>query len=215
MSAIHGGDYSFDVFISYPRRLYQQSEDETEHACGQWLRSLFLPFFKSCLSDLLPHSPHIFLDVDEIQAGDKWLEVLRRALSVSRCLVPVWSPPYFRSPHCLWEWQTFLRRGPGVVVPIGWTKSFSFFPDEARATQIYDFSRYAFPNPALMTTRKGMPFYESIRDFAERVAQAVLASPAFVDGDPRFQPGEIPAAPPRPALPLIPLGATGVGTAVA
>jgi hypothetical protein len=204
-------DYAYDVFISYPRRLYQESPDDTEHVCGQWLRSSFLPFFKSCLSDIVPYAPQIFMDVENLRAGDAWQEVIRAALRASRCLVPVWSAPYFRSRFCLWEWQSFQRRGANLVVPIGWTKPLAFFPAEARATQIYDFSRYAFPNPGLTASEKGMPFYETIRDFAQAVADKMLVAPAFDGRDARFEPVDVPTVtPPRPKIHLVPLGAPPV-----
>ena len=202
--------YSYDVFISYPRRLYAEGDDATEHACGEWLRLLFLSFFKSCLSDELPISPRVFLDVEDLPAGVQWLDVLGHALVTSRCLVPVWSASYFRSRYCLWEWGSFQKRGEGLVVPIGWTKPKPFFPKAALDTAHFDFSEYAFPNPAYLNTPDGVGLQRLIREFAARVAEVVMAVPACAPEDDRFVLPKLPSRPERQKIPLMRLGGGNV-----
>ena len=199
--------YAYHAFISYPRRLYAEGDDGTEHACGEWLRMLFIDFFKSCLSDELPESARVFLDVDEIPTGASWPQVLASSLSTSCCLIPVWSASYFRSRHCLWEWESFRKRGEGLVVPIGWTKPKAFFPEAALETNFHDFSRYAYPNPAYLRTEEGVGLQRAIRDFAIEVAKAISLAPQFSEQDTRFLPSELPPPPPKKKLPFVRLGA--------
>ena len=198
------GEYAYHVFISDPRRLYAEGANGIEHACGEWLRTLFLDFFTSCLSDALPENARIFLDTQAIRGGVSWRAELERALSTSCCLVPIWSPPYFRSHYCLWEWYSFRQRGSGLVVPIGWTDS-ARFPEEARQIQIRDFSPYAFTNPGLLRTEQGVGLQKAVRELADDVARAVAVAPPYSATDQRFRVAELPPPVPKAKIPFMSL----------
>jgi hypothetical protein len=156
------------------------------------------------LSDALPENARIFLDTEALRGGVAWREELERALSASCCLVPIWSPPYFRSNYCLWEWHTFRQRGAGLVVPIGWTGS-ERFPEEAKQIQIRDFSPYAFTNPGLLRTEHGVGLQKAVRDLADDVARAIAAAPPYSAGDPRFRVAELPPPVPKAKIPFMSL----------
>ncbi len=143
----------------------------------------------------------------DIPPGAKWFDSLADALATSCCLVPVWSASYFRSRYCLWEWETFRKRGERLVVPISWTKPKPFFPAEALGIQSHDFSAYSYPNRAYLHTEEGVGMQRAIRSFAANVARAIELAPPIKASDQRFQVADLPPAPAREKIPLMRMGA--------
>src|SRR5512134_1300064 len=80
-------DYVYDVFISYRRK----------QPVMDWMRLHFFPLLEVILPECMPRAPRIFIDW-ETETGAEWPARLAQALATSRCLLPVWSPQYFRSP---------------------------------------------------------------------------------------------------------------------
>jgi hypothetical protein len=89
-------DYKFDVFFSYKRNSLTLDWTRMVH---QRLR-----FW---LSEEINRDAILFVDEDCIETGDRWPQKLREALALSRCMVCVWSPSYFRSSWCVSEWASF------------------------------------------------------------------------------------------------------------
>ena len=123
-----------------------------------------------------------FFDKQGIEAGSNWLAELQDALRVSRVLVPMYSPRYFMSKYCLWEWQAVfdpydrdLKRGnapPSPILPARWLtagltipqpyQTFQF-PDENFPPRVEDLSQ-------LMGSKKHKEGYnEFVRAFATRL----------------------------------------------
>lgn len=49
----------------------------------------------------------MFVDVGSIEVGDRWPDMLKEGLVLSRYMVGVWSPMYFQSSWCVSEWKSF------------------------------------------------------------------------------------------------------------
>ncbi|MBC7867480.1 MAG: toll/interleukin-1 receptor domain-containing protein [Gloeobacteraceae cyanobacterium ES-bin-316] len=89
--------YLYDVFISYKRGKINE----------QWLQEIFFPFFKEYLNNALPHEPKIFIDTTALTPGVDFSNEIFRNLMYSKCMVSIWSPPYFRrSEWCVKEFLT-------------------------------------------------------------------------------------------------------------
>jgi len=90
-------DYTYGVFISYRHRGHT----------AEWIKNHFYPMLEQRLPECMPvdHDTKIFLDL-KIETGSAWPDELRHALKMSRCILAVWSPDYFRSEWCLAEWHT-------------------------------------------------------------------------------------------------------------
>ena len=78
-----------DVFISYPR---------AARAKGEIIRDR-----------LEALGIHCFFDMDKIDAGDNFPDVIDRALRASSAVVCCWSPAYFESTWCMIECRERAR----------------------------------------------------------------------------------------------------------
>jgi len=75
------------------------------------------PYLKRFFQDLVQEVKRLagaeevsFRDLEDMEPGDNWPEVLARALQISRVLVAVYSKWYFSRPYCGKEIQVFLDR---------------------------------------------------------------------------------------------------------
>lgn len=86
--------YQNDVFISYKRGRINE----------EWLNEIFLPLFEDLLNNALPYEPKVFIDRTGLTPGVDFTGELMQNLLRSKCLVSIWSPPYFRrSEWCIRE----------------------------------------------------------------------------------------------------------------
>lgn len=71
--------YKYDLFISYPRSVYQ------------WVREVMLPTLTEYLNDELGYNPQIFFDAGEIVSGSDWNDTFKAALEGSKVFIFVFS----------------------------------------------------------------------------------------------------------------------------
>ena len=162
--------YKYDIFISYKR------EDETLI----WFKG-FKDWMVRWLSNELAWEPRAFLDTEDISTGDRWRQKIAGALNESRCMVCIWSPPYFRSKWCVAEWQTFNARAQEynreIIVPARYHDG-EYFPESAQAIQSRDFSKYTSLSPVFWKTELAMQFeQEHLKDYASEIAAAIHRAP--------------------------------------
>lgn len=189
--------YRYHVFLSYKRARRENGrarDDDVEI----WVKAYFEPELQRKLTNALDESAQIFYDSFEIRTGDEWQRTICTALRSSCCVVPVWSPLYFRSPWCVSEWCTFRRRGQGLVLPVTWQTQ-PRLPPAARAVQYRDFSQYTYTAPSFPQSPKYLDFEDVVKEFAGDVARAIQRAPPF---DPAWQ-IVLPEA--RPDLQVLPL----------
>jgi TIR domain len=191
--------YAFDVFLSYRRSGPGNS--------GQWVRNHFHPLLRDCLADQLGWAPRVFLDV-ETETGTIWPDHLEHALLRSRMLVCVWTPPYFRSPWCLAEWETMQARERlldgrldcALVYPVVFSDSDSF-PPAARSRQARDLKPWSNPFPAFRDSRDYDDLYKEMTGIAIELAGMLPRTPPWTDGWPVCRPAA--PTPPPPDLPML------------
>jgi hypothetical protein len=140
--------YEYDVFISYRRQRLE----------NKWLTEHFVPVFEWALNNAYQgaREPRYFFDQlhtnTEIQSGDlvdgsgiepgsRWREELEQAICKSRCMVGLWSLPYFRSRWCQIEWRSFASRTGNPLVAVSVNKYVRRAP-EAKNYQMIDISDY-------------------------------------------------------------------------
>lgn len=138
--------YRFDFFVSY-RRSYDRNGRRQETAVGAWVKQVFYPELCAIWNEQRPDA-QVFLDEESIPKGSNWPVYLMEAIRDSRCLLPIWSPPYFGSRWCSAEWESMqlrerhcqIDRGQwcGLVVPVVFHDGESF-PSAARFTQNLSF----------------------------------------------------------------------------
>lgn len=189
--------YQYDLFVSYKR------EPRDKQLVTPWLREVLNRVEYWVRQDMGGDPVRVFFDEESIEVGDDWPDELRDALLSAKCLLPVWSPEYFRSTWCVAEWQSFLLReklikengGPQckLVIPIRFHDG-KWFPDEARRITPLDLSPYTATTPAFWESKRADELDQVIKDYAPKIAELVAKAPAFDPGWPvaLHEPGESP-----------------------
>lgn len=168
--------YKYDVFISYSR----------DYPFSEWVREPFLPLFEGYLKAALNREPSIFTDQD-IPTGYAWEATLKNALAHSRCLVGIWSPNYFQSSWCKYEYFVMLYRQrelkygtnqnpSGLIVPVT-VHDGDKFPKYAREIQFKDWENYAMIGAGFRETKTFVDFQLTMREWTKEVAEAVENAP--------------------------------------
>lgn len=188
-------DYEYDVFLSYKRRQLTAS----------WIEGFKDRLTYWLTQELGGREAKVFFDIESIEVGNPWPDKLREALKVSRCLVGMWTPDYFKSRWCVSEWRSFLEREkqagiPGVrlIAPIKCHDG-EHFDSEAQSIQQFDLSQYWCTAPKnFWETVRGGEADDLLKQFARRLADIVQQAPLFnpawevVDADPEPPPASVP-----------------------
>lgn len=179
--------YHYDIFISYRR----------SQVVRDWVHNHLLGELRAWLTESLPYDPSIFVD-EEMDVGTHWPSGLEQALLRSRCMVCVWSPPYFRSRWCMAEWKTMearldhLRKAgttelPRLVYPLRFHDG-DLFPPEARDTQWRDMSPYTDYRLSYRETAGYRAFMDEVKVIAGDLATILAAAPPWEPGWPVVRP---------------------------
>lgn len=168
------GDYEHDVFFSYKRHdLMLDWNRQVTNRLRFWL------------TQELGREASMFVDETHIEAGDRWPDKLREALRLSRCMVCVWTPPYFNSDWCVSEWKSFLARerragmqAHGLIAPLK-IHDGEHFPPEAKEVQWEDVSLYTATVPAFWSSVRALELEDRIKSFAVSVAKIIGNAPPF------------------------------------
>src|SRR6266536_3822986 len=199
-------DYVYDIFISYRRR---------GHAFT-WVTEYFYPLLVNWFPDHTPpnYNISIFIDREEIKTGESWSIDLREALRLSRYLLPIWSPDYFRSDWCKAELHTMLKReemlglrqgnnASGLIYPVVF-KGAKYIPSEyTKIIQFKDLSNWGNPWSAF----KDSPEFSVLSSEVERICDdlwsKIQQAPPWQDTWPVITPDELARTlPPVPGIPL-------------
>jgi hypothetical protein len=204
-------DYLYDIFVSY----------EKDWLMNNWLKDSFLPFLQTWVRMTVPEACGrpalpIFFDRSQVEIdfptdlklqlagidpGADWNESLQKALQHSRCLVAVLNPPYFFSPWCTLEWQSFRKRaersGKTVIIPVVYYDG-SSFPLDAQSPQRIDLTQFALDGEALRKGKLYGEFQLTMKLLAQRIAAAVKDAPSFET----WELADAPAPSPEPQIGL-------------
>lgn len=168
--------YQYDVFISYRR------------PTKRWVSKYFKRLIEHYLPEALDGKPvRIFFDENDIHSGDAWEARLKKALSASKCLVPVLMPSYFTSEWCTKEFAVMEHRSlqhgfesvqkpGGLIVPITINQG-KFYPKKIQALPCYSYYR---SRGDLDKMSFWEDFEQKIADWiAKDLAKAVKRAPAW------------------------------------
>lgn len=189
--------YEFDIFLSYRR--------SGLGTAGRWVRQHFYPLLLDAYADECGGNLSVFIDLG-VEAGDHWPSRLESALSRSRLMVTVWSPPYFESPWCDAEWRTMCAReqavglaGPcrphGLIYPVVYSDG-DYFPREAQERQARSVKPWSYPREGYRESRDYDNLFDAVRLMAREIRDQLKAVPPWESGWPVVRP---PAARPAPA----------------
>lgn len=186
-------DYIYDVFVSYRRK----------PPVLTWLQNHFYPMLEQWLPNYLPVDKEVNIFIDwQIETGDSWPNKLKKALSHSRCLLPIWSPEYFRSKWCLAEWQTIKEREKILKIqsfddPSGLTFPVVFadgihFPKEAQQVQYKkDLKKWNCPFESFRDTKGIVELDKQVQFIAEELSKMIIRAPKLDLSWPIITPAEL------------------------
>ena len=167
-------DYAYDVFFSYKRH----------GQTAEWARNV-QKLLELWLSEEMRRPVTMFVDVGSIEVGDRWPDMLKEGLVLSRCMVGVWSPMYFQSSWCVSEWKSFLEREKimnmvphGLIAPVCFHDG-EHFPPEAQQVQSLDLRPYASALPAFWKSPRSLELEDRIKTLAGSVAKILQRAPPF------------------------------------
>ncbi|GIF22960.1 hypothetical protein BJ973_000682 [Actinoplanes tereljensis] len=171
--------YEYDVFLSYTRT-----------GTGRWVREHLYPALTHSLENAMPRQPRVFVDWQQ-ESGTVWPENLANALQTSRVMVPVFSPPYFRSAWCRTELATIAhrerllelgtRRHPqGLTHPVIFADG-KHFPPEAQRLQGVSLIKWGvdMTYEGYSKSPAYVGFLKAVRAFAITLADRIERVPAW------------------------------------
>ncbi|MFO1051280.1 MAG: TIR domain-containing protein [Planctomycetota bacterium] len=128
--------YEYTVFLSYHRDLRVDAVGrQSMSVVGEWVHEVFHPHLKKWLVEFDPDAKVAF-DGDLAQ-GARSEHHVRGLLTRSRCMLVVFSAPYFASRWCRAEWHSMLAReqlrdgGVELVIPVVFADG-DHFDDQAK-----------------------------------------------------------------------------------
>jgi cellulose biosynthesis protein BcsQ len=157
--------YKYDLFISYPRAVYQ------------WAREVMLPALTEYLNDELGYNPQIFFDVTETVAGSDWNDSFKVALEKSKAFLVVFaeleSKSDFLSNGLLLVESIQKATKTNIIFPVLFTQTRRDLnlPASIQGRQITDLS--PFSKDAITNSTKLNAQFGSV---VEKLAQAVANS---------------------------------------
>jgi hypothetical protein len=177
--------YLYDVFISYKRGRINE----------QWLKDIFLPVFEDYLNNELPHQPKIFIDTTALTPGVDFSNELFRNLMYSKCMVSIWSPPYFRkSEWCVKEFLTmkfkqehFKINEATIPRTLIWPvlyRDIDPLPDIASHLSYLDYSEFNVVGEAFFRNEKFLKLQEKMQEDICSIAEIINNVPPM---DPFFE----------------------------
>lgn len=159
--------YLYDVFISYSR----------DECVGGWVKKYFKPTLRKRLAAHLLTEPKVYLDTEDIPVGAEWPVYLKEALGSSKMLIPVWTPPFFRSRWCLAEWQTFIAREAELslpklrlVYPVKYSDG-TCFQDALKRYQCRDLSNWGWDCDSFGSSPEFLKFVQAVDEIARELAE--------------------------------------------
>ncbi len=161
-------EYIYDVFLSYPREIYE------------WVRELLIPALTEYLNDELGYNPQLFFDMYELNSGDSFSNKIETAVERSKSFVYIITDSSVNNKFLGFELQTILKRekefeGP-IIFPIAFGHSgmivFEDIPHELQNRHFIDFSYFKYED-TIKSTKLRSQFGQTVERLSENIAQAV------------------------------------------
>lgn len=170
--------YQYDIFLSY----------KNHHVTNPWVVKFEEKLKYWLTQELGGNEPRIFFDKESIDIGTIWPNELKDNLKVSKCLLCIWTPEYFRSKWCLSEWKSFEERERAtnrnkLIHPVQFADG-EHYPVEAQNRQTLDVRKYNATMEAFWQTVKAVELEEKIQLLASNLAKAIKAVPDYSEGFP-------------------------------
>jgi len=161
--------YNYDIFVSYKHNTYYEN----------WIFDSFLPLLtKMLLESIKGTEPRIFIDKDSIIKGSDWKQKLSEAIAYSKCMVAIWSPSYFKSDFCLFEYSSMRAKKNDLIIPFT-VHDGKDFPDDAKNIQQIECQNYARTAEYFKKSKEYYEFECKMLKWSEQIADRIESAPNF------------------------------------
>ncbi|MFN2262407.1 MAG: KGGVGR-motif variant AAA ATPase [Psychroflexus sp.] len=133
-------EYLYDVYLSYPREVYQ------------WVKELLIPALTEYLNDELGYKPRLYFDINEINTVESWTTSINTAIQKSKTYIFVITDSGLDSTFLNVELNSILTRekstNRNLLFPITYSHSDSQIPDSLpailKSREIINFSNFNY-----------------------------------------------------------------------
>ncbi len=169
--------YRYDIFISYKRR----------PEIVEWLDQIFIRLLDKYLTEELGYQPNLFVDREEIDYGEQWVERLKEGLKHSKTLVPIYTAEYFQSDWCIREHNYFTSRldklkmkqiNYDMIIPVRLGDG-AHYPKSVYGYQMTDLRDFYQSGKAFVESPKFLQLEENVKKFATALAEKILEIKIF------------------------------------
>jgi hypothetical protein len=180
--------YAHDFFVSYPAKC----------GAGTWTRKYFLPTFCESYQDEVGNLPALY-DFAERETAQDWPAEVATALSRSRYMIAILTPPYFyESKWCPAEWATMAKRQELVtfpkkhehqqlIIPVLYSDGDNL-PAHVGTIRRTDMREFAYPDDAFQSSASFMEFRKAVRHLAVQASKMVAVAPQWKSTWPVLRP---------------------------
>ncbi|SRR6266446_603741 len=180
LNNIPENSYQYDVYLSYDRGGAEEL----------WLNRHFRDQLKIWLKLELGKEPSIFWDHDAHR--NTWDAIVAEAIRRSRCLVPVLTFPYWKSPQCLAELQSFRERQRNEKVALTLGVLFHEKGEPSTSALAYlNFVPHARTYSGFERSETYGLFQHDVQDFAKQLASLISNAPPAYENWPVVSPAEV------------------------
>jgi len=160
-------EYLFDVYISYPKEIYQ------------WVRELLVPALTEYLTDELGYKPQIYFEITEFTIGESFSTQIESAIKKSKTFVLVITDSGFDNTFLNIELNSIINRErihkKSLLFPILYYQNsvepVKFLPKNIRERQLIDFSVFKYE-----TTNKSTKLHSQFGLKVGKLSNAIAKS---------------------------------------
>jgi TIR domain len=176
-------DYVYDIFISYRHKGPAYS----------WVTETFHPLLAQWLPDFVPVEYDVKIAMNsQVEAADtEWPDELRHKLRMSRCLLTILSPEYFRSKWCQTELQMMQQReqflglrtgkNPSALIYKVVFASPELLPPECQKIEGKDMRQWATIYSNFRNSHNFELFESEMKDMCTKLWPMIQRAPAWQD----------------------------------
>lgn len=162
-------EYKYDVFLSYPREVYQ------------WVRELLVPALTEYLNDELGYNPQIFFDINDFNIDESITNNIESAIQKSHTFVFILTYSDINSYFPNIELNSIFKReknaAKNLLFPILYSQSDlqrnNYFPSNLKDRQVFDFSYYKFDD-VVKSTKIRVQFGQLVEKLSKEISKSLL-----------------------------------------
>lgn len=162
-------EFLYDVYLSYPREVYQ------------WVKELLLPTLEDFLSSELGRKPNIYADFSGIEPGSEWQSTIQNAIQRSRTILLIVSDLGLKSSFFNLELNSVINReiisGKNILFPLlyNYTKevSYDLLPEIIKSKIALDFNNFNYEE-TIKNRRLFVQFGQEVEKLSLAVVQTIV-----------------------------------------